>query len=130
MRSRDGAEDPTSYNFCERHGWGAIGIHWKRHIKPDAPRDSKRDEDLLFGPHSLGHGSFSGCIFLVDPDQELIALGFLDPRKHRLPRMVAVQASGCAPMVRAWERGLDEAEPVQPDTLISVLATGDPALVV
>lgn len=57
------------------HGYTSeegIGIHWQRHLKLDAPRDSKRDEDLLFGPHTFGHGSFSGCIFLVDPDQELI----------------------------------------------------------
>ena len=49
-----------------------IGIHWRRHLKPGAPRNSKREKDLLFGPHTLGHGSFSGCIFLVDPDQELV----------------------------------------------------------
>lgn len=51
-----------------------IGIHWQRHLKPGAPRDSKLDRDLLFGPHTLGHGSFSGCIFLLDPDQELIVV--------------------------------------------------------
>jgi CubicO group peptidase (beta-lactamase class C family) len=57
------------------HGYTAdegIGIHWVRHAKPGASQDSKRDEDLLFGPHTIGHGSFSGCIFLVDPDQELV----------------------------------------------------------
>ena len=46
------------------HGYTAeegIGIHWIRHVKPGESRDSKRDEDLLFGPHTLGHGSFSGC---------------------------------------------------------------------
>ncbi|TWU41476.1 D-alanyl-D-alanine carboxypeptidase precursor [Novipirellula aureliae] len=51
-----------------------IGIHYQRHLKPDAPRDSKHDEDLLFGPNTLGHGSFSGCIFLIDPDQELVVV--------------------------------------------------------
>lgn len=57
------------------HGYTAeegIGIHWIRHVKPGESRDSKRDEDLLFGPHTMGHGSFSGCIYLVDPDQELV----------------------------------------------------------
>jgi threonine synthase len=38
---------------------------------------------------------------------ELEAIGFIDARR---PRMVAVQASGCAPIVRAWERGDDHAE--------------------
>ncbi len=31
----------------------------------------------------------------------------------KLPRMVAVQASGCAPIVRAWEEGADRAQPWQ-----------------
>lgn len=60
-----------------------IGIHWQRHLKPGAPRDSKRNEDLLFGPNTLGHGSFSGCIFLVDPDQELVVV---QVRKQSGPR--------------------------------------------
>jgi CubicO group peptidase (beta-lactamase class C family) len=51
-----------------------IGIHWQRHLKPDVPRDSKRDEDLLFGPNALGHGSFSGCIFFFDPDLNLVVV--------------------------------------------------------
>ena len=60
-----------------------IGIHWQRHLKPGAPRDSKRNEDLVFGPNTLGHGSFSGCIFLVDPDQELVVV---QVRKQSGPR--------------------------------------------
>jgi len=60
-----------------------IGIHWQRHLKPGAPRDSKRDKDLLFGPQTLGHGSFSGCIFLVAPDLELVVV---QVRKQSGPR--------------------------------------------
>ncbi len=60
-----------------------IGIHWVRHPRPGAPRDSKRAEDLLFGPRTLGHGSFSGCIFLVDPDQQLV---ITQVRKRSGPR--------------------------------------------
>ena len=60
-----------------------IGIHWQRHLKPGVPRDSKRDEDLLFGPKALGHGSFSGCIFFVDPDLELVVV---QVRKQSGPR--------------------------------------------
>ena len=44
----------------------------------------------------------------------------------RVPKLGLVQTEGCAPMVRAWERGLAQAEPVQPDSLITVLATGNP----
>ncbi len=60
-----------------------IGIHGQRHLKPGVPRDSKRDEDLLFGPNSLGHGSFSGCVFFVDTDQELVVV---QVRKQSGPR--------------------------------------------
>ena len=38
---------------------------------------------------------------------ELEAAGLIGPER---PRMVAVQATGCAPMVRAWERGETHAE--------------------
>ncbi|MCX7680700.1 MAG: pyridoxal-phosphate dependent enzyme [Anaerolineae bacterium] len=47
---------------------------------------------------------------------------------ERVPKLGIVQVTGCAPMVRAWERGLAQAEPVQPDTLVTVLATGKPGL--
>jgi threonine synthase len=54
--------------------------------------------------------------------QELCRAGLI----ARVPKLAVVQAEGCAPMVRAWERGCPEAEPVRPDTLILVLATGNP----
>lgn len=68
------------------HGYTAeegIGIHWQRHLKPGAPQDSKRDEDRLFGPNALGHGSLSGCIFFLDPDLELVVV---QVRKQTGPR--------------------------------------------
>lgn len=49
-----------------------MGIHWIRHLKPGAPTGSKKPEDWLFGPRTVGHGSFSGCILNVDPDQKLV----------------------------------------------------------
>lgn len=54
--------------------------------------------------------------------EELHAAGLID----RVPRLAVVQSAGCAPMVEAWRRGAAQARPVQPDTLITVLATGDP----
>ncbi len=53
---------------------------------------------------------------------ELYTMGLID----RLPRLGIIQAAGCAPMVRAYEAGADRADPVVPETLIHVLATGDP----
>lgn len=57
--------------------------------------------------------------------QELLAAGIID----HVPKIGVVQTEGCSPMVRSWEKGLDEAETVeQPDSLITVLATGKPGM--
>lgn len=53
---------------------------------------------------------------------ELYQMGLID----RMPRLGIIQAAGCAPMVRAFEQGKSQADPVTPKTLIHVLATGDP----
>jgi len=52
-------------------------------------------------------GGGTGLIGMWKAFDELEAIGFIDSRR---PRMVAVQAAGCAPIVRAWERGEDHAE--------------------
>src|SRR4029077_18351904 len=44
-----------------------------------------------------------------------------------LPRMYAAQAAGCAPVVRAFEAGLEHPEPVRPDTIAKSIAIDNPA---
>lgn len=56
--------------------------------------------------------------------RELFNLGLID----KVPKLGIIQAEGCAPMVQAYEQGLEEVEPVIPETLIAVLATGNPGL--
>lgn len=54
---------------------------------------------------------------------ELMEMGLTE----RMPGMAIIQAEGCSPMVKAWEQGLEVAEPVlDPRTHIATLATGDP----
>lgn len=53
-------------------------------------------------------GGGTGLIGMWKAFQELRELGWIE---GPLPRMVAVQASGCAPIVRAWREGADHAEP-------------------
>jgi len=48
---------------------------------------------------------------------ELAALGWIDP--DRMPRLVAVQAAGCAPIVRAHEAGAAECEPWTDPTTVA-----------
>jgi len=60
--------------------------------------------DLIFYPTGGG----TGLIGMWKAFAELEALGFIDSKR---PRMVAVQAAGCAPIVRAWRDGREHAEP-------------------
>ncbi len=55
---------------------------------------------------------------------ELVRIGAIDD----LPRLVAAQAEGCAPIAAAIERGLDEPEPWStPDTICGELEIPNPA---
>ncbi len=122
--------------YCDR---GAKGITGKESMKTIALEIA---EQLGASP-PRGEGSGDGLPRWRAPDWYVQAVsggigplgvlkGFLELYEagvtDRVPKLGIVQAEGCAPMVRAWERGLAQAEPVQPDTLVTVLATGKPGL--
>jgi threonine synthase len=54
-------------------------------------------------------GGGTGIVGMWKAFEELEAIGWVTPQKR--PRMVSVQAEGCAPIVRAYERG-DEHAPL------------------
>ncbi len=53
-------------------------------------------------------GGGTGLIGMWKAFDELGRIGWLDAKR---PRMVAVQAAGCAPIVRAYDEGAESAEP-------------------
>lgn len=55
---------------------------------------------------------------------ELHEAGLID----HVPKLGIVQAEGCSPMVQAWDSGLAKTESVEPETLVTVLSTGQPGL--
>ena len=64
-------------------------------------------------------GGGTGLIGMWKAFDELEALGWIGPAR---PRMVSVQAAGCAPIVAAYEAGAERAEPVrEPRTVASGL---------
>jgi len=72
-------------------------------------------------------GGGTGLVGMWKAFAEMESLGWIGRER---PRMVSVQAAGCAPIVRAWEQGREEAEPwPEPSTLASGLrvpaAVGD-----
>jgi threonine synthase len=58
--------------------------------------------DVIFYPTGGG----TGIIGMWKAFAELEAIGWIGSKR---PRMVVVQAAGCAPMVKAWEDGVDHA---------------------
>jgi threonine synthase len=62
--------------------------------------------DVIFYPTGGG----TGLIGMWKAFDELGTIGWIGPKR---PRMVAVQATGCAPIVRAFDAGADHAEPWQ-----------------
>ena len=64
-------------------------------------------------------GGGTGLIGIWKAFDELQALGLIDDRR---PRMIAVQAAGCAPIVQAFEAGEEFADPiVEPQTIAAGL---------
>jgi len=58
--------------------------------------------DVIFYPTGGG----TGIIGMWKAFAELEAIGWIGPKR---PRMVVVQAAGCAPMVKAWREGAEHA---------------------
>ena len=64
-------------------------------------------------------GGGTGLIGMWKAFEEMEALGWIGSRR---PRMISVQAAGCAPIVRAFEQGRESAEPADdPRTVASGL---------
>jgi len=84
---------------------------------------SWRLPDVIFYPTGGG----TGMIGMWKAFAELREMGWIE---GTLPRMVAVQATGCAPIVRAWEEGAKHATPWENATTVAAgirvpLAVGD-----
>ncbi len=76
-------------------GKKTMGLELAEQLGWDAP-------DVIFYPTGGG----TGLIGMWKAFAELEAIGFIGKKR---PRMVAVQAEGCAPMVRAFEKGEEHA---------------------
>jgi threonine synthase len=96
------------YEVCEQLGPSESGTkNWQ------AP-------DVVFVP--VGDGCIIGGVHKGLRD--LLALGWID----HMPRIIGVQAEGSAPLVEAWERGLDamEMEPVEAHSVADSIVAGLP----
>ena len=55
-------------------------------------------------------GGGTGIVGMWKAFEELVALGWIGPKR---PKMVVVQSTGCAPLVRAFKEGAEHAQPWQ-----------------
>lgn len=88
----------AALEICEQLGW-------------EAP-------DRIFV--SVGDGCIIGGLWKGLTD--LLALGFIG----KMPKLMGVQAEGAAPLVRAWQEGTEDIEPVVLDTLADSISVGVP----
>ena len=47
-----------------------IGMHWMKHPKPAA--STTRPQELILSPRTIGHGSLSSSMFLIDLERDLV----------------------------------------------------------
>ena len=117
------------------------GIHFDKGAKAIPGKESMKTvafeiaEELA---RQLGHGekwqapdwyiqAVSGGIGPIGVQkgfEELYQMGLID----RVPKIGVIQVAGCSPMVRAFAAHKPTADPVVPETRITVLSTGDPGL--
>lgn len=95
---------------CRKHGWWDLST-----LKEPYRIEGKKTMgyelfEQLGGrlPDAIVYptGGGTGLVGMWKAFVEMEALGWIGPER---PKMFTVQAEGCAPMVRAWEEGRDEA---------------------
>jgi threonine synthase len=93
------------------HGWFDVStlkepyrVEGKKTMGYELLEQLGRLPDVIVYPTGGG----TGLVGMWKAFEEMQALGWIGAER---PRMVSVQAAGCAPIVRAWQRGDEAAEP-------------------
>src|SRR5438132_1326795 len=92
---RQEGKKTLGFELAEQGGWGAACL-----------------PDVIVFPTGGG----TGIVGMWKAFEELGTLGWIGPKR---PKMVVVQSTGCAPLVRAFEQGADHAQPWQGATTIA-----------
>lgn len=96
---------------AEANGWFDVStmkepyrLEGKKTMAYELVEQLGRVPDVIIYPTGGG----TGLVGMWKAFDELEELGWIGSER---PRMISVQAAGCAPIVRAWERGAETAEP-------------------
>lgn len=113
---------------ADAYGWGFVNIN----LRPYYTEGSKtlgfevaeqlgwRAPDRVIVPIA------SGALFtkIWKGFNEFAEIGLIEPQ---FPKMIGVQAEGCAPVAHAWRDGTREVQAIKPKSLAKSLAIGNPA---
>jgi threonine synthase len=114
--------------IADRHGWGFANINLRTYYAEGAKTYGFEIAEQLgwrFPRHVVCPVAGGTLLPRIGRAfEELKTLGWVT---GELPRIHAIQASGSAPVVRAFEQGLDFPEPVKPNTIAKSIAIGNPA---
>jgi len=113
---------------ADRFGWGIVNVNLRSYYAEGAKTLAFEVAEQLgwrFPKHVVS--PVAGGTLLPR-----IARGFRELREvglveGDLPKLYASQADGCAPVVRAFEQGLEYPEPERPNTIAKSIAIGNPA---
>lgn len=113
---------------ADKYGWGFANINLRAYYAEGAKTYGFEIAEQL-GWHFPDHvvSPVAGGTLLpriLKGFEELRRVGLVD---GELPSIHAAQAAGCAPVVQAFEAGLEFPEPVKPNTIAKSIAIGNPA---
>jgi threonine synthase len=113
---------------ADRYGWGFVNINLRAYYAEGAKTVGFEIVEQLGWryPQHVVSPVAGGTLLprIARGFRELRQVGLVE---GQLPRVHAVQAAGCAPVVRALESGAEHPDPVRPDTIAKSIAIGNPA---
>jgi threonine synthase len=113
---------------ADRYGWGFVNINLRSYYAEGAKTMGFEIVEQLGWryPRHIVSPVAGGTLLprILRGLRELAQVGLVS---GELPHIHAAQAEGCAPVVRAFEAGLDHPELVRPQTLAKSIAIGNPA---
>ena len=114
--------------IADRHGWGFANINLRTYYAEGAKTYGFEIVEQLgwrFPRHVVC--PVAGGTLLPRIGRAFEELKTLGWASGEMPRIHAVQAAGSAPVVRAFQEGIEFPDPVKPDTIAKSIAIGNPA---
>jgi threonine synthase len=114
--------------IADRFGWGFVNVNLRAYYSEGSKTVGfEVAEQMKWSLPRHVVCPMAGASLINKMDRaftQLAELGLVERRPYALH---GAQASGCAPVVRAWKENLDRLPLVKPSTIVRSLAIGDPA---